>query len=114
MPETMISMSKVVTLLIPVLLGATGGALATYVSFTNRINTLETSILNRAQVREIIEDITPWLRDKQAVLNKLEGLEDKQAATEVAVGKLTVQQSRVEVLLDKVGEDVQLILSRLE
>jgi len=113
MPVAGITIGNLISTTMSAGIGATIASLATIVTFSNRMVLLEEKTLNRSDIKLIIDETTPWLRDKQLVVEKLDVLEVQQSSTEIKVDYLSIQQSRIEVELENVGNDVKSILDVL-
>ena len=114
MPLAEITVGKVLSTLLSAGIGATVASLATIAAFSNRVVLLEAQMVTPADVKIIIDEVTPWLRDKALIVDSIDRLEMAQKSTEDSVNELKVQQSRIEVEIENVGDNVQSILSHLE
>lgn len=114
MPIAELTVGKVLSTLLSAGIGATVASLATIAAFSNRMVLIEAQIMTPTDVKQIIDEVTPWLRDKALIVDSIDRLQISQKATEDSVNELKVQQSRIEVEIESVGEDVKRILDHLE
>lgn len=106
--------TRVLSILLSVTVGSIIGSFATFVTFSERVTAMESKILSRDDIKDIINTVTPWVRDKEYISLTIERLDKRQTATEQNMIDLKVQQSRMVVLLDRVGEDVRTLVNKSE
>jgi flagellar biosynthesis/type III secretory pathway chaperone len=95
-------------------MGGLLSGLAVFSTFSTKVTAIESASVSRDEVKTMVEDLAPWLRDKGLVLQAIDRLEQRQLATETTVNSIMISQSRIEERVSAVGEDVRTILKQMQ